>query len=774
MIYYVAPNSTGTGNGSSWANAASLSSLSTLVEKASGGDTIYLRADAGSYTIKSAINLYAGGDKGAPITIKGVDVNGNAMDASFVGSRAAVFATTADQGSEVFRINKGADNLAFENMAFQSVSTAFRATGDISNLAISNVTADNVNRFFENYATSGQKTATISGLTITDVDVTGFAKGVIRLQYDTNNVLIDKVTGDSKFTDGANFAIGVALDGTAHDVLIRNTKMGNIRDTTNAYYNGDGFATEENVYNVRIENSSAFNNTDGGFDIKSKSTVLSNVEADGNTRNYRFWSDVVVENAVSKNPVHHGGTGSSANFWVYGTNNVTLTNVKVDDSSSANWLFDAHKSGGSLALNNVVVMNSNLLTRVSLNGVTVSGAATVDGAPSAPPADTEITSLLTKLGIGAGDTRVMSGNSGNDDLQAGADTRYLFTGQGNDRLADSSAVKILAGGSGDDTYVIKNQKTVIQEVENGGEDTIHTSLSLFGMADYVENLVYTGTDKFVAKGNNQANTIIGGDKADQLSGLGGSDQIRAGNGDDKVFGGDGNDFIDGGLGDDTLDGDDGDDAITASGGNDTVRGGVGNDRVSGDAGNDTLVGDIGTLTGKGGNDHIEGNDGNDSLYGDAMMISGGKGADDYLLGGAGDDILYGDAARATAGSVMGNDFLYGGDGNDFLYGDLKFDIARVTGGTNWLEGGNGNDQLFGGSGQDTFAFNADEQGNDIINWFSRAEGARDLIALSGFEGGFADLEIAYSRGKAVINLGDDHTVTVMGTTSLTADDFIFI
>lgn len=49
-----------------------------------------------------------------------------------------------------------------------------------------------------------------------------------------------------------------------------------------------------------------------------------------------------------------------------------------------------------------------------------------------------------------------------------------------------------------------------------------------------------------------------------------------------------------------------------------------------------------------------------------------------------------------------------------------------------------------------------------------------MIPLSGFNSSFADLEISYSRGNAIIDLGGDQTVTVMGTTSLTADDFVFI
>ncbi len=218
MLHYISPTGAGSRDGSTWANAASIGQIGQVVRDAGTGDTIMLRADAGAYTIGSTpLSLQAGGASGAPITIRGVDGAGNAMNALFVSDRAAIYSSTAKQGGEVFRLLDGADHLVFVNMAFKDVSNAFRIGADVADVTIRNMTATNVSRFLDDVVSSSalSSTATVSGLVVRDVTVMGFAKGVINIRYDSHDVLIDKVVGDSRHIDGANFAIGIHIDGTA-------------------------------------------------------------------------------------------------------------------------------------------------------------------------------------------------------------------------------------------------------------------------------------------------------------------------------------------------------------------------------------------------------------------------------------------------------------------------------------------------------------------------------------------------------------------------------
>jgi hypothetical protein len=88
------------------------------------------------------------------------------------------------------------------------------------------------------------------------------------------------VYGDSERQDGDNFAIGVALSGTVHNVVLRRVAMMNSHDSSEEYWNGDGFATERGVYNIRFEDTHASGSTDSGYDLKSTDTVLHRVRAE--------------------------------------------------------------------------------------------------------------------------------------------------------------------------------------------------------------------------------------------------------------------------------------------------------------------------------------------------------------------------------------------------------------------------------------------------------------------------------------------------------------
>src|SRR5690606_20652627 len=166
----------------------------------------------------------------------------------------------------------------------------FRIGADIENLTIRQVDAANVTRFVENNAFPDQATATISGLTVQDVEVAGYSSGAIRLKYDSHDIVLQDVKGDSQGQDGGLYIVGVHLDGTVHDVLIQRVQMDNSfgNGAADRYWNGDGFATERGVFDVRFEDVSASGNTDAGFDLKSSTTIVVNAFAEGNKRNYRL------------------------------------------------------------------------------------------------------------------------------------------------------------------------------------------------------------------------------------------------------------------------------------------------------------------------------------------------------------------------------------------------------------------------------------------------------------------------------------------------------
>lgn len=99
-IRYIAPN--GSGNGSSWANASSLSNVNQLIASSTGGDEIWIRADQGEYTLLSTPIMLSNGGSSltTPIIIKGVDVGGGStVKPTLRGNRANPWSPSGSAGT---------------------------------------------------------------------------------------------------------------------------------------------------------------------------------------------------------------------------------------------------------------------------------------------------------------------------------------------------------------------------------------------------------------------------------------------------------------------------------------------------------------------------------------------------------------------------------------------------------------------------------------------------------------------------------------------------
>ena len=372
---YISPKGSGNKSGSDWANAASITSLDSMIKKAGAGGEVLFAADKGNYAVSKQIDIWAHGADGAAITIKGVNsATGEAANAVIEGTRPATYAIGNASGNELFKFQAGSGHLTFQNFTINNTGTAFRAAGDVSDIAIEHVDANNVARFFEDYAGGANKTATISGLTIRDVSVEGFSKGVIRLQYDTHDVLIEDVHGDSQRQDGDEFAIGVHLLGSTHDVVIRRTVMENATDTTGGeYWNGDGFATEGSVHGVLFEDTVARGNTDAGYDLKSRDNTLVRALAEDNKRNYRVWTEATLIDSVGLDPHKRGGSGTQEQIWTASDAKVKIVNGYFADAGTSTVAFE----------NNGVIETINTVVKVAtgakwLSGKAVAGLSTAE------------------------------------------------------------------------------------------------------------------------------------------------------------------------------------------------------------------------------------------------------------------------------------------------------------------------------------------------------------------------------------------------------------
>lgn len=716
---YITPNGSGDQSGSSWENATTLDKISSLIAAAGPGGQILVRADQGDYHIRSAISITAGGNTDASVKIIGVDSNGNAMKAEIIGTRDTSWQPGDFGGTEVFRLLEGADHLNFEHFAFRNIGNgAFRVGAPITNLTLGNMHADNVQRFFENLVAGGRADASIDGLNIHDVTVAGYSKGAIRIQYNSSNIVIRDVLGDSEHVDGDNFAIGVALDGTAHDVLFNRVEMANARDTTNSYRNGDGFTSERFNYNIVYNTVVSSGNTDGGLDIKSQATTVSNVIVLDNKHNLRLWDfSVTLTDILSGSGNLHGSDEVPGNVAIERGATDFFRNSFFYEANPAYPIFDLRAGNLTLKLQDVYHAGATF----SLS----TGGAVVQTMPSIGLTNYVVGTTSSDTMIGTAGRDILYADAGDDILSGGGGKDHLIAGDGNDLLDGGAGNDLMTGGGGDDTYVIDSIDDLAAEIAGGGTDLVLTNLSAYTLRVHTENLTFTGSGVFVGTGNNLDNRITSGDGNDMLTGYDGNDMLIGGAGGDRMIGGTGNDTYTVDSVDDLIVERDseGYDTVLASLAGYTLTNGV---EALIYAGPDDFVGSGNAL-----DNLLTGGRGNDTLIGGARndTVDGGGGSD-LLVGGVGDDIYFvdspfdviveydgegNDTVRISYGTETLGDFVenlsftgtgnFSGTGNDLdniLTGGAGEDRLAGGDGNDWLVGGAGADWLIGGRGDDVF------------------------------------------------------------------------
>lgn len=405
---YIAPTAAGDASGSSWANAAALSQIDAMIQKAAqlGGD-VWIAGDQGPYAQNASIKVQHGGTAANPVVVRGVDASGNDKAPVIQGARANPWTKTSDntgtgkQGSEVFRIQGDASHIIWQFLDFKDQGRGcFRFASDNQGTTIRNCSATNVQSFIDMIVTAPYKTVNVGNFLLDSCTATGFSKFFFRATYSSGPGMVRDCVGDSQFQDGDNFASGCVLDGSfggfnidgtpngCHDWQFIRCTMGNIRDTVNSYQNGDGFATEGQDYNVYFEDCHSHHNTDGGYDTKSANTRFVRCKAEACKRSWRTWGDSICIDCVSIAPTKLGGIGACYHFSAFHKGYLRVYGGSISQSASyPQYVFGA-EDGSFIAYTprtQISVPSSSILayTEPAVNPTSV--VTTIDESDTTPP-----------------------------------------------------------------------------------------------------------------------------------------------------------------------------------------------------------------------------------------------------------------------------------------------------------------------------------------------------------------------------------------------------
>jgi len=196
---------------------------------------------------------------------------------------------------------------------------------------------------------------------------------------------MEDVLGDSMRQDFDNFAEGVDLSGRIHDVVFRRCVMRNSQQTLgpDEFWNGDGFTSEPDTYNILFEDCIASGNTDAGFDLKSNNVILRRCKSYGNTANFKLWGrqGVVMEECVSENPVHYGGNQDPRHVTAVWGADILVRNCQFVDRNRDATVYhtDANEKADPPTGSTITVINSNSTTSGKLSFVDLNSKVSIDG-----------------------------------------------------------------------------------------------------------------------------------------------------------------------------------------------------------------------------------------------------------------------------------------------------------------------------------------------------------------------------------------------------------
>lgn len=302
-------------------------------------------------------------------------------------SRIAARVPIAAAGEPVYVVRSGA---AYRSVHARDVGNGlFVIREPVRDVQISDIAVEGGYRVIENSAASKQTGAGCVGLRVRGAQASNLERGFARIRYDSHDGVISDVRASGLLTTGAtDLPVGIAFDDTAHDFRIERCVMRGFRwkRAAKKYWNGDGFSTERGNKRMQFRQCAAWDNSDGGFDLKSSETLLDDCVSGRNARNFRLWTTMRATRLTSLDPVKIGGIGDTTHFAIMAAPGGAPLVITIDHlivKSDHGWpIFDVHKGAAKIIVrsHDIQVPPGTPLVR-SRGGGSVPGGVSFAGTP---------------------------------------------------------------------------------------------------------------------------------------------------------------------------------------------------------------------------------------------------------------------------------------------------------------------------------------------------------------------------------------------------------
>lgn len=305
--YFLTQAGSGTKNGSSWANAYSVTSLSTVLNSTmQSGDTLYLGGPevSGGVSFGDArFTITSSGAAGAQKNLVGVD-RGFGYP-SFLGAQTVRSYTTITLADTVSYWT--IKNLLIEK---RDLGIATAGTGHLG-LVFEGITIRNVR-------SKGFSLTDCDNLLIQNCRVERYSEIAFRFNHSCDGVTVrncmanctaigtaDEPSWRTGCSDpvGYDFHVKGSTAAFNTNILLEDCEtMNNNEDTGESYEQGDGFKMEGRNDGVTLRNCKSSNNQDAGYDLKGANQTLKDCFSLNNFRyGFKVWYDGNLNNCISAN-----------------------------------------------------------------------------------------------------------------------------------------------------------------------------------------------------------------------------------------------------------------------------------------------------------------------------------------------------------------------------------------------------------------------------------------------------------------------------------------